>query len=146
MKKITMFVEDLSDNYNVLPFYPAQKSLHQLKTQFHENAEDAFNDGTKQVLEFIEDNCSPQVVDQVNAALNGEEVNEVPIQPQYLEPPVNEMIPQGNGMMAIPVRSDINEDDITVVPDGIIINKRFLPADILMAAAKAVYQSQYDER
>ena len=149
MKKITMFVEELSDDYDLIGFYPNNATQNRLKEQLNDQRSIGFEDGVKDVIGFIDKNPPPEAGaklcivnprEQYDTEYEAPKAVEMPV----IQPPQNELIPQGDGTVGIPVRSSIEASDITVTPDGCIINKRFLPADILLAAASAVHKYQME--
>ena len=138
-----MFIEDMSDDYDLVAFYPITANQSKLREQFNEEKKASYEagaeDGVKDVIEFIDKNPPPEagaklrltdVGDSYKAEYEAPRAVEMPVPP----PPV-----------AHKPKYSIDPEDITVTSEGCIINGRFMPADLLNQAADAVSACQSNE-
>lgn len=139
MKKITMFIEDLSDDYDLVAFYPNTASQSKLREQFNEEKRASFEDGVKDVIEFIDKNPPPEAGAKLRIADIGDAYEAEYEAPRAVEMPV----PPPPAVHK--PKSSIDPEDITVTSEGCIINGRFMPADLLDRVADAVSSCQSDE-
>lgn len=165
MKKITMFVEDVPEagsKFNVMPFIPVEVMQENLQDRFQSYGDSAYEqgfdegyaDGKKEVIEFVKDNPPPVCeksekfpisfkVDPETGKIRA--IPNIPV-PDYIEgeTPLVETMAFNHSPMPLK-HCSIEPDDVTVVPAGIIINGRFMPAQTLFSAANAVNDAAAEE-